>query len=484
MWTEVVRIRPSRLLRAFPLVVLLAAAGWMLGCDPPRADGPPDVLLITLDTLRADYVHAYGFPQAITPNIDALAERGALFETAIAASSRTVPSHASIMTSRFVREHSVGTQNGSSSLAGHETLAERFRSAGYRTGAFVSNFVLKRRTGLDHGFDEYDDDMQGHEATRVGLSERVAEETAVRARDWLALERAHRDGISPPVFLWAHFQDPHGPYRPPPPYEGSLEPVALDPDPVLPVLEHESGRLGIPHYQALPGMRNPSDYATRYAEEIAYADHWMGELVRAFSEGSVRDTVILLTADHGESLGEAGYYFQHGQFVSPEQAFVPFIVVAPGVSAARHGVSVSHVDVAPTLLELAGLAPLATSSGVSLVSLMRGGEALAPRIIYAETKRELFAYRGATQVRVRAGPPQPGSGSNENPIRLDADLRWRAFQRSGDRQLDVSMQSSEAAALERDVRAFLVDAAPIHAAAPFSPGDIERLRALGYLSGD
>jgi len=475
----------ARRLRALLLPVLLAGAvGWLVGCGPPHGAGPPDVLLITVDTLRADYVHVYGFPQAITPSIDALAERGALFETAIAASSRTVPSHASIMTSRFVREHSVGTHNGSSSLAGHETLAERFRAAGYRTGAFVSNFVLKRRSGLDRGFDEYDDDLRSHEATRVGLSERVAEATATRARDWLAATRAASDGASRPVFLWAHFQDPHGPYRPPPLYQGRLDPVVLEPDPALPLLEGESGRMGIPHYQALPGMRRPSDYLTRYAEEIAYADHWIGELVRAFGEGGSRNTVILLTADHGESLGEAGYYFQHGQFASPEQTFVPFIVVSPGVPVGRYAAPVSHVDVAPTLLELAGLAPLAAGSGVSLVSLMRGGPPPAARVLFAETKRELFAYRGATQLRVRAGPPQPGSGTNENPIRLDADLRWRAFQRSEGRQLDLPLSSKEAAALEREVRAFLGHRAPVHSARPFSPEDVERLRALGYLSGD
>jgi choline-sulfatase len=455
-------------------------------------------LLITLDTLRADYIHAYGFPAPITPNIDALAKRGALFETAIAASSRTVPSHASIMTSRFVRQHSVGTENGSTQLTGHETLAQRFKAAGYRTGAFVSNFVLKRRTGLDHGFDEYDDDLRGHEAARLGLSERIAEETVARALAWLAGSRAD-PALSAqsalPTFLWVHLQDPHGPYLPPHSHQGSLAPVDLAPDPRLQILADDSGRMGIPRYQVLPGLRTPSDYATRYAEEIAYADYWVGELLRGFRKHSSRDPVIVLTADHGESLGEAGYYFQHGQFTSPEQVYVPFIVVARDVEAARYPVPVSHVDLAPTLLDLAALPPFESASGVSLAPLLQRGESLAPRVIYSETKRELTAYRDGTRMRVRAGPPLPGSGTNENPIRLDADLRWRAFQREiagggsdpsddGNDWEDLPLTNEDARALERDVRGFLRERMPTAPARQFTSDDIERLRALGYLPGN
>jgi len=480
MWTEA-----TGLPRAAAL--LLVATACIAGCGPGRDASPPDVLLITLDTLRADYVHAYGSPSETTPNIDSLAERGALFETAIAASSRTVPSHASMMTSRFARQHSVGTENGSSVLEGHETLAARFRAAGYRTGAFVSNFVLKRRSGLDDGFDEYDDEMLGREMTRVKLSERVAEDTVARALAWLSEVREMsetRDEATPPVFLWVHLQDPHGPYRPPAPYEGSLPPVVVEPDPTLGVLDRDSGRMGIPRYQVLAGMRRPSEYATRYAEEIFYADHWLGELLRAFDDRRAGEGVILLTADHGESFGEDGFYFQHGQFTSPAQAFVPLLVVAPGIPAARHAVPVSHVDIAPTLLELAGLAPLASASGVSLVSLMAGAEGVPDRVLYVETKRELSAYRGAHQLRVRAGAPRPGSGVNENPIRSDADLLWRAFRRVDGERVDVPLSDPQAARLERDVRAYLASRAPTAAARAFSEEDVKRLRALGYLPGE
>jgi arylsulfatase A-like enzyme len=475
LWTELWSAR---------FLALAAIVLW--GCGSGERDRPSDVLLITLDTLRADYIHAYGFAGAITPNIDALAERGALFETAVAASSRTAPSHASIMTSLFARQHSVGTQNGSSALTGHETLAERFRAAGYRTGAFVSNFVLKRRTGLDRGFEHYDDELLDHEVRRLGLSERVAEDTVGRALAWLGGLRTTPSTADRSVFLWVHLQDPHGPYQPPSRDESRVLPVAVDPDPELPVLARDSGRMGIPRYQALAGMRHPSEYATRYAEEIAYVDQWVGALLSTFHSLSGEGAIVLLTADHGESLGEAGYYFQHGQFTSPPQAMVPFIVAAPGIAPQRHVAPVSHVDIAPTLLQLADLSPLPAASGISLVALMRDNDAPAERTLYSETKRELTAYRGRDELRVRAGPPLPGSRTNENPLRPDAELRWRAFQRSphSTERQDLSMSDARAVALQSEVQAYLMKRVPTAPAQALRPDDIDRLRALGYLPND
>ena len=164
----------------------------------------PDILLITIDTLRADWIHAYGFEGETTPRIDALAERGVLFEKAIAAASLTAPAHASIMTSRYAREHSIGTLNGETRLVGGETLAERFQSEGYETAAFVSNVVLRRRSGLDRGFQTYDDELVDSEINRAAYFERVAALTAERAMNWLASREPGQ-----PVFVWLHLQDPH-----------------------------------------------------------------------------------------------------------------------------------------------------------------------------------------------------------------------------------------------------------------------------------
>ena len=141
------------------LLALTAATG--VACSPGRSarSQGPDLLLITIDTLRADHLGSYGFEVDASPRIDALAESGVVFERALAAASTTAPSHASIMTSRYTREHTIGFRNGSTRLEDRVTLAEVLRAGGYRTGAFVGNLLLKRRIGLDRGFDHYDDTL-------------------------------------------------------------------------------------------------------------------------------------------------------------------------------------------------------------------------------------------------------------------------------------------------------------------------------------
>ena len=193
-------------------LVVMGAVCWLgTGCTGRAPEGPPNVLLITLDTVRADHIGSYGFEAETTPFIDALAERSVVFERAIAASARTAPSHASILTSRWVRYHSIGHVNGTTRLLDEPTLAEQFAAAGYDTAAFVSNPLLARRIGLDRGFDVYDDELSV--SARSGVVERDANATSERAEAWLGA------GRDKPWFTWVHFQDPHGPYTPPPPFE-------------------------------------------------------------------------------------------------------------------------------------------------------------------------------------------------------------------------------------------------------------------------
>jgi arylsulfatase len=286
----------------------------------------PSVLLITVDTLRADRLGAYGFQLATSPAIDRLAARGVVFERAISGASVTAGSHASIMTSRYTREHTIGYENGGTRLEGITTLAEIFNQEGYQTAAFVGNVVLDRSSGLDRGFEIYDDELPSPELNRKFTFERIAEQTTESALLWLK----NRD--SRPFSLWVHYQDPHGPYSPPPEYKGRFQPELRPDEKPLPVLKTLLGLNGIPSYQELDGVRYPSIYETRYAEEIAYADHWIGELIsRVDAIASDADTIVVLTADHGESLGEEGRYFMHGSSTTPDQAHVPLIVRAPGL---------------------------------------------------------------------------------------------------------------------------------------------------------
>ena len=451
------------------------------GCGGKTTASGVDVLLLTVDTLRADFIHSYGFPHETTPNIDALAERGALFEMAVAASTATVPSHASIMTSRYVREHSVGSWNGATRLEGVTTLAERFRAAGYATAAFVSNVVLKSRTGLDAGFERYDDDLPDAEVNRGMYLERGAGETTARAIEWL--RSLPRDRA---FFLWVHLQDPHGPYTPPPPFDARVHELPLRTDRELPVLKANRGRGGLPQYQALAGLRRAPRYAGLYAGEIAFVDEQIGVLVRAVREREREPgTVILLTADHGESLDEGGFFFQHGHATTPEQARVPFLVVAPGVERQRVAAVVSHVDLAPTLLELAGLPALEEASGVSLVPHLQRGDPLPARSVLSDIGHEVSAYDtdGYWTVRIRRPElgPNPTPADHARAVR-EQRLDWQRFERVERPVAEASRwRKGGESPLPAQVLSYLSKEVDVTPARAMSEADIERLRALGYL---
>ncbi|MFP6638703.1 MAG: sulfatase [Myxococcota bacterium] len=452
-------------------LLVVGLAGWVASCARDSVAPPPNVLLVTFDTLRADWVHAYGFAGENTPSLDALAARGVLFENAIAAASLTAPAHASIMTGRYARQHSVGTLNGESRLEGLETLAEQFREAGYDTAAFVSNVVLRRRIGLDRGFDVYDDDLMAGEENRPAYFERPAQLTVERALGWLA-------GRSPdrPFFLWLHLQDPHGPYTPPAEFEGRVGDVSLRLKADLPVLSKNSGQAGIPSYQALSELRDPAVYAGRYAEEIMYADFWLGRLVGRFEARSTsRGAIILMTADHGESMGEQGFFFQHGQSIRPEMARVPLIVVAPGVSPKRTSALASHVDIVPTLLDLARLPSLPGASGISLVSSFGEGDGPSDRFVFSDTEGEAGLYGPGRLTRLIGTPLSNRSGRVPGPLRSEtlvqnADGAWRPG------SLDES-------AVER-LSEYVSRAAEQVPVGVMEPEHIEQLRALGYLDPD
>ena len=330
----------------------------------------PNVLLVTIDTLRADHLHCYGQALPTSPNIDAFAARSVVFERAVAASGYTAPAHAAILTSRYPRQQSLGFGNGSIQQRGVETLADAFQRAGYATAAFVSNRVLAATTGLDQGFEVYDADLPDAEPNRPDVFQRLAPQTVERALAWLAQAR------SKPFFLWVHFQDPHGPYTPPEPYLDAfhLPPVAGEAE--LPVLDDNEGRGGIPAYQLVAGARHVSDYEARYAGEIAFMDQSVGQLLAAVER--YQPTIVAVTADHGESFGENGFYFAHGHSAAPDLSHVPLILNAPDLRVERRADLVSQVDIMPTLLQLAGVARPPGVEGIALGPLLRDRGA-APR---------------------------------------------------------------------------------------------------------
>ncbi len=452
--------------------IVLATPG--CGVRNPEASRP-DVLLITVDTLRADGLGAYGSETGASPRIDGLARDGVVFERAIAASSRTSPAHASIMTSRYTREHSIGYQNGGTRLSGTQTLAGVFQAAGYDTAAFVGNPNLRRDTGFENGFAVYDDELPERERNRSHY-ERTARKTSERAMQWLENARE-------PVFLWVHYQDPHGPYAPPPEYSGRARVEAPEGEKPLPVLQSNDGIGGIPAYQALEGVTRLSDYQARYADEIAFADDWVGRLLDRFdARRGDRPGIVLLTADHGESFGEHGRYLVHGFSTTPPLAHVPLILRAPGIEPGRRRQVVNHVDVMPTLLALADIPAPDGMSGAALGPWLQGEAPLSERVVYCDIGSELSAYEDDAFLRVdglrHAWPGDDGDANDEPQWLVYAwpeDGRWTPLPASEGRKHPLRKRFAQVDAYARSAVPMLQ--------VPMDPTSEQHLRALGYLDG-
>jgi arylsulfatase A-like enzyme/Flp pilus assembly protein TadD len=328
-------------------VAAIAAAvwgAWRLG--PARAtvrrEPGLNVLLISIDTLRADALGAYGRAGAETPWIDRLAQGGVRFERAHAHNVVTLPSHANLLSGQYPLVHGVRDNSGFRFPEGRPTLATLLKASGYRTAAFVSSFALDSRFGLDRGFDLYDDRLGGAETrTSFLMPERRGTETVEAAVRWIAAQ----DGA--PVFCFLHLNEPHFPYQPPEPFASRFP-------------------------------REP------YAGEVAAADAALEPLLKPIVEaGKGGRTLVVMTADHGESLGEHGEQ-THAIFAYEATLRVPLILYAPrlfGPAVVR--MPVRHVDVAPTVLDLLGLTPPPEVPGRSLLPLIAGGSA-TPAASYFE----------------------------------------------------------------------------------------------------
>ncbi|MCW5890326.1 MAG: sulfatase-like hydrolase/transferase [bacterium] len=325
-----------------------------LGCAA-RVPARPNVLLVTLDTTRADRLGCYGWRRAETPALDGLARDGVRFDAAYASSPMTLPSHATLFTGLEPPEHGLRL-NGQSRLPdGVPTLASRLHEQGYRTGGFVAAFVLDRRFGLDRGFEVYDD------ALGDALPQVVPERLALHRRGDAVVDAAlgwlDEAARGPAPFLaWVHLYDPHAP-------------------------DHPHG-----------------DAGASYDGEVAFMDRQVARLL-AFLErrGLARRTLVVAVADHGEGLGDHGDA-EHGFLLDEEVLRVPLLVRWPGVVARGHAVGalVTTRDLAPTILDLTGSPPLAASGGRSLRAALAGGT-IASGVSYAETDLPLAAYGWSPQ---------------------------------------------------------------------------------------
>jgi choline-sulfatase len=314
------RAKARLLRRALPALALAAVAG----CT---AEGPrPDVLLVTIDTLRSDHCSAYGYAIDTTPHLAALASKGVLYRRAYAESSTTAPSHAVLLTSRHFRTLGVG-KNGEVMSGEAVTLAETLADSGYDTAAFVSSFPLMERFGFAQGFDHYDDRFVLDEASLGRRAEgstphdRLAGATLAHAERWLS----DRTGDEP-LFVWVHFVDPHAPYRAPERFAGNWP-------------------------------KGTSTFVQRYDAEVRYADAQLGRLLDVFRAHSPsRDSLVVVTSDHGEGLGDHGW-MSHGVNLHEEAVRVPLVASWPGHLAEGKVVeeAVSIVDVSRSILDSLGI---------------------------------------------------------------------------------------------------------------------------------
>ena len=323
-----------------------------------------NVLLITIDTLRADRLHCYGFEEIRTPSIDGLAESGVLFTDATAHVPLTLPAHTGIMTGNFPSFHGVHDNGGFYVAKTQTTIAELFKQNGYSTAAFVGAFVLDSTWGLNQGFDTYFDNFDLSKEERVGLGsvQRNAGEVYSHAAGWLDHHKQER------FFLWVHFYDPHTPYEPPEEYEKL--------------------------YPNRP-----------YAGEIAYTDSVVGQLLSYLEVNGLRErTVILLTGDHGESLGEHRES-THAFFVYDATLHVPMILSAPQgeLKGKRVLQQVRSVDIMPTLLQLAGIGVPETVQGRSLLHLALDSTKAEPRPSYGECYYPQYHFGWSRLLSLRDG---------------------------------------------------------------------------------
>ena len=310
-----------------------------------------NLIVVTLDTTRADRLGCYGFRPDFTPNIDALARDGVVFDHATATVPLTFPSHSSIFTGLVPPHHGVRDNGGFFLDDAQVTLAERLREGGFATGAFVAAWVLERKWGLAQGFDVYSDefDLSKYKVVSLGTVQKQGDEVMTNTLAWLETVRSKR------FFAWVHLYDPHTPYEPPEPFAS--------------------------RYPDQP-----------YLAEIAYTDQVVGRLLGWLRETKLDGrTIVVLTADHGESLGDHGEP-THAYFIYDATTHVPLIVRTPWGIRGRRSLQVSSVDLMPTLLDLVGLAPQPGLDGHSLARSLFDPLAGEGRAAYSETYFPRYHY--------------------------------------------------------------------------------------------
>jgi len=451
------------------LAAMLATVVWWQGSSVTT---PPNVVLLSIDTLRADRLGCYGGSVA-TPNIDRLASEGALFENAACPMPMTRPSLATIHTSLYPREH--GVESNARTLSPDAvTLAEVLQAAGYETAAFTPARLLSPSSGLAQGFATYSAPQAHHVDARSA---------ATLALDWLAT----RDPAKP-FFLWLHLFDPHLPYAPPPEYVAGTSDREISWQSLIATAREHGGDV-------------PSSVLERalelYAGEVAYVDHWVGAVRAKLEElGALENTVVVFTADHGECF-DHGIFFEHADCLYDGAVRVPLLVRYPPLIRARSRVAsqVENLDVAPTILALAGLPPAPTFHGRSLLEAPASSQDRFALIEHPVYEAQSAQERARKQSRVRSV-----AGIATRPILSDRpsyavrSSTWKLVTDGASTELYdlrsdpaetiavATAQAATAADLQRRLRTMLAERpAQLRSGDDPDPRLHETLKALGYV---
>ena len=402
-----------------------------------------NVLLFTLDTTRADHIGCYGDSDARTPNIDRLAAEGVRFSNATAQAPLTLPSHSSIFTGTYPFLHGVRDNGGFYLGPEKTTLAELLKQKGRATSAFVGAFVLDSRWGLNQGFDHYFDNFDFAKYKKISLDsvQREGGEVVKAFFEWF------QSNGDRPFFSWIHFYDPHTPYEPPEPYKS----------------EHSGRPWGL------------------YDGEIAYVDSLVGKVLESLREKGVLDrTIIVVAADHGESLGEHGES-SHAFFIYDATVSVPLIIKVPSSKwkAKVIDAQVENVDIMPTILDLLGVAVPNEVQGRSLVPLLAGSRAGAERMAYSESYYPRYHYGWSELKSLRTARYQYIQAPRPELYDIVSD--------PGERTNIFGPNSSQAERFIREMKR-IEERSPVPetgSEAPRQPDDdtLAKLKALGYVGG-
>jgi arylsulfatase A-like enzyme len=346
-----------------------------------RAGSGLSVLLITIDTLRADHLSIYGYHRRTSPHLDALAREGTLFAEAYTFWPKTRGSFVAMLTGKppsrtgYSKTHPV-------LLDMNATLASVLKAAGYATAAVVDNPNVAAQLGYGKGFDTYRETWQEKAlGTEMDRARAITEAGAA----YLGAARAEQ-----PFLLWLHYVNPHTPYEPPPPF-ATLFMDGADEGPVLPVVPGLHG--GIPKQWAVPGRDRLAYYVGQYDGEIGAVDAEVGRVLLALQQSRVRDkTLVVLTSDHGESLGEHDYYFDHGEDLFDPSLRIPLLVALPGAPPGqRSDTFASTLDLVPTILDAAKVSWPSDLAGVSLLGVIEGRGGPRRERLFAQNDRNLAA---------------------------------------------------------------------------------------------